>query len=570
MIEKARVSAERKAQDSDYEDDDEEEPEFEEGDEIQKPKSLLLQHVESFQFQLKQLIFILLIDPLPQYSRYLSTSLAESFEDIETFKANSLEAAGLKGDLIVTPIPSPFTTQEGDETWQAIFALRQPPIAGKKTSAPKPQKGYASDEQRKKYYLNFYELLSSALLQGILQGLTGIDTMMNQIHEQKQQNVANSSLSTLTQISCFRREDIPSSPSPTIFLTFNGDAFGSLSGSAFDIQKSLRDESLSSLLPLLESGAETIVLLFESNPSNFSGVSFPGIAEEITTTLLQQWNQIKVPKHQQKINLSIHTKYIPTMAELNLFLENQNKIKSPRSTNSSLEGGSRNVTILLLENLLSSSLLPKTPDYVEEMSDDEEDSIPIGLHESKQAKFQAWKSLEPRNLSVSIEVMGRIQTVNCLTDGAAAIDHLVSKYHGICIEGDIRSLFPCPNGVLKNWNFSNTLVSSQIREMMVWLGVLLHFPLVPSIRSETEKTAVELLTFGDYLSYLFPTATIPQPTLVISIGGQLTTEKFRFLEHAIDLVSPSSFSIILRNSLLLSLVRVIQLFSWVGSAFHFY
>jgi hypothetical protein len=630
LVEKARVLAEKKAQDSDYEDDEEEEePEGEgemDGEEaiLTKHKSSLWQHVESFQFQLQQLILILLIDPLPaQYSHSLCTSLAEALSDMDTFKATSLEAAGLKGDLIISPISSPFTTQEGEETWQNILNLRQPPaaaVSGKKPPAPKPQKGYATDEQRKKYYLSFYESLSNALLEGILHGLTEIDFMMNQIHEQKQIN-SSSSYATLTQISSFRQEDIqpsvaltpPVTPLPAtatttpppIFFTFNGDAFGSFSGSAFDLQTSLKYESLSPLLPLIEYGAETIILLFETDKkspqevSSSGDPSFPEIANEITAIISQQWNEKKVPKKQQhqKVNLSLQTKYLATMAELNLFLDNQNKItmmsKSPREGEAAAGavggGGVRNVTILLLENLLSPTLLPKTPEYVEEMSDDEEDAIPIGLKEFKEEKFKAWKSLEPRNLPVSIEVMGHPHTVNCFTDGAAALDRLVSEYHGIVIEGDSRSLFPSPNGVLTNWNFSNTLVSPQIREMMVWLGVVSHFPLIPSIRSETDKTAAasgaasELLPFGDYLSFLFPTSTTPQPTLVITIGGRLTTEKIRFLEYAIDLVSPVRllFHFLLNSSLLLLLlllvllpvlvrVRGIQLSSWVSSVSLFY
>jgi hypothetical protein len=604
------VTAERKAQDSDYEEEEEEdededgegEGEAADGEEKKiKPKSLLVQHVESFDFHFKQLIFILVVNPLPEnYSCLLASPLAESFEEFDSFKATSLETAGLKGDLIISPIQSPFLTQEGQETWQTILAMRQSLATGaagggagggKKapTGGAKPQKGYASEEQRKKYYLSLYELISNALMEGILNGVMAVDHMMSEMSQRNQDKTTSSTSTTnssssdnkahsnLHLISAFRPEDLSppqalsSSPPPPIFFSFNGDAFGSLAGkgSAFDIQNSMKLEFISSLLPLIESGAETIVLLFESTSGLTSGAE---VANEITSMLSQQWNEIIVPKirRQKKQNkdptmppmVSIETKFIPTMAELNFSLARD----QDRTQDRELAAAERRVRIFLLENLLSSSLVPKTPAYVEEMSDDEEDAIPIGLTEFKESKVKAWQSLEPRDLPVTlpiVETEGEAalggagegpQTVNCLTNGAAALARLVSTCQGIFIEGDIRSLFPLPslspNGVLSNWNSSkpcvSALVSDRVRETMVWLEIVLQFPFLSSLRSETNKT--ELETFADYLSFLFPllpSASQPTPTLVISIGGQLTTEKFRFLESVIDLVSsphPSLFS----------------------------
>lgn len=72
---------------------------------------------------------------------------------------------------------------------------------------------------------------------------------------------------------------------------------------------------------------------------------------------------------------------------------------------------------------------------------------------------------------------------------------------------------------------------------MIWLTILPSFPRLQSLRSAESKSLTELESFGDYLSFLFPNSTVPQPTLVISIGGKITGEKFRFLEQAIDMVS---------------------------------
>lgn len=441
-------------------------------------------------------------------------------KDIEGFQARSLENAGLKGDLIISPIMSPFTTEEGNETWQSVLTSRLP-VQGKKPPAPKAQKGYASDEQRKKYYLSMYELVSGALLDGICQGISEIDTKMNDDYEQRLDRVGYSSLESSSAV----RSDDLISKNP-VFLTFNGKCFGSLLPSAFDVATSLKLALTSTLFQFAEYGADLIVLLFESAET----VNSLADAASEVASLLRAYTE-KLPKRKNRQSITFTTKYISSMAELDFYLENQMKIsQNPRPVDCD-----RNVTVLLLENLSEASIVPKSPDYIEEVSDDEEDAIPIGISEYKEAKIKAWKALEPRNLPVSIQVLGKSYTINCLTDAAAALARLVLQYKAIVVQGDIGSFFPVSNSVLARSSFMNTLVTDRVRDSMNWLSVLLSFPKVSSLRSRENRSGAELYSFGDYLSYLFPNS-ISDPSLIFTIGGTIRSTKFRFLEYAIDLV----------------------------------
>lgn len=520
ILEKARILAERKAQDSDYEDEEDEEPEPDESEEFEKPQSVLCQQVKSFGDRLKQLVFLLLIEPLPQTLHDFYSALAESLDEVESFQEKSLEHAGLKGDLIISPIMSPYTTEEGNETWQGVLSSRQP-VTGKKPPASKAQKGYASDEQRKKYYLSMYEMISAALLDGICNGLSVIDSKLNNEYERKVNEVGYSSLQ---QCSSLRQEDLK--PNTPVFLIFNGDCFGSLSPSAFDVAASLKYSLICTLYQIAEYGANLIVLLFES--INTSNAASADAASEITTLIGGYIT--KLPKRKNRQILDFTSKYVSSMAELNFYLENQNKIQSPQQI-----VGDRSVTILVVDNLLSPTIVPKSPNYVEELSDDEDDSIPIGLTENKLANVKAWESLEPRDISVSLQVLGKSCSVNCLTDAAAAINRLISQYNPTVIQGHLGSCFPVARGVLKRCNFLNALVTNGVRDSLNWLAILLAFPKVPFSRTSEDRTISELYSFGDYLSYLF-SHSISGPSLIITIGGTIKSTKFRFLENAIDMV----------------------------------
>lgn len=475
---------------------------------------------------------MLLINPLPDYSLYLWESLSESTEEINQFKNTSLEVAGLKGDLIISSIPSPFTTSEGLETWQSVLSLRQP-VTGKKPPASKPQKGYASDEQRKKYYLSMYELLSNSLIEGIAQGLSKFDIHLNQENEQQ---LVNKKISTLYNISALRQEDILS-PNIPLFFLFNGNIFVSPpQKSAFDITNTLRFDAIFPIFRAIEFGANTFVLLYESSYFLDSS-SMNEVVKEIVNLLNQHWIKVTSRIRNHKVNLTIHGKYLSSIAELTYYFNNLNKITGNNTTSSSSSSSNdRKITILLLENLLSPSIVPKTPNYVEELSDDEEDAIPIGLDEYKIEKQRIWKSLEPRNLPVNVNSLNGNISINCLTDGASALSKLINDVEGIWINGYHETFYPVLNGVFSKCNFNNMLVSDEVREMIIWLGIILQFPNLQSIRLTEKQSLNDNRTFNNYVSNIFPVEVISQPNLIFTIGGQITAEKFRVLESIIDVV----------------------------------
>ncbi len=171
------------------------------------------------------------------------------------------------------------------------------------------------------------------------------------------------------------------------------------------------------------------------------------------------------------------------------------------------------------------------------VSDDEEDSIPLGMSEYKRHHKQTWESAKPNFLPVIINILGGSTTVNCYSDGAVALANLVSATNGIWIEGSLSLLPPPSKGTLDKCIFQNTFVSDQIKVLMVWFEVISFFPTIRTTRSSLTRPKSEIQNIEEFLSFLFPPKIIPEPLFVLTLGGIITTEKFRFLEQLLDLVS---------------------------------
>ncbi len=522
IIEKADLRDQRLRQDPDYEDEEEEEEEEEElqsDGEDNKTHSMFLQTANLFSVQFEEMIFQLLLEPLPDYTVPLKNCLSASFTNMDAIRTNALEVAGLKGDLMISSIPSPFTSAEGHDQWQNILNPKQ--ISGKKPPAPKSQKGYANEDQRRKYYLHLYESLFNSLTEGIVQGLSEYDLDMNKLYEK---NLREAGYSKTDQISTIRQVDILSTR--PAFLVFNGEPFLSPpQPSAFDITTVLRLEAIAPILSLMQSGASTIILLSETFSDTTTSMN--DIIQDLSELLTQKL----LPNSKFSKNESIRDftlKYIPSLAELNYYFDNLKKIPIQQF---------KAVTILILENLASSCLVPQPPPYREVLSDDEEDSIPLGVNEYKTQQREVWTSAQPNILPVTINIMGGSTTIQCYSDTAAALSNLVSTTNGIWIEGSLSLLSPPSSGTLEKCLFQNNFVSDEIKKLLVWFRVISLFPTIRTTRSSPKS---DIQSLEDFISFLFPPENISDPSFVLTLGGLITTEKFRFLEKLLDLVSKPS------------------------------
>ena len=98
-----------------------------------------------------------------------------------------------------------------------------------------------------------------------------------------------------------------------------------------------------------------------------------------------------------------------------------------------------------------------------------------------------------------------------------------------------------PNGVLRSIKCpGERFLSMEIREMLLWCGVVKYNPLIQSIKSVEEPTDSQML-IKSHFNRLFPQfdieSTSQSPNMLYVAGGELKIEKFRLLDDMIDMVS---------------------------------
>jgi hypothetical protein len=227
--------------------------------------------------------------------------------------------------------------------------------------------------------------------------------------------------------------------------------------------------------------------------------------------------------------------------------------------------------VYILEDLSLPAVTPPEPVLPALVSSDDEPAIDIGYEESLVERQRVWDSNKPYHVPCDVvDSKGAMHVVDCYSDSTAALREifvLSNSYHeSIWVEANREVLFLPATSAIQKYSSTlkeNILVSQEIRNMLVWIGLLQLMPRVADYiaqgnalvkrnqelanevagdgaeASEGVEAAVEVSAETKHIMNLFPlcdgVANIPKFTAVI--GGSITTEKFAAIDNLIDLAN---------------------------------
>jgi hypothetical protein len=540
-------------------DDEEEDDEEEEDEEEDLENIIVIEH--PLVIQAKELIaechskiFLLMICPNNEivYDD-IRNRIGESLDSFDSWKSSAREHAEITSEeTIVTPFESPFTSETGKLQWKNALNPPEPePVDPKAKKKEAPKKGkdvtaVASEDQSNLYYKNICDNVKNGLLDASVNFFTSIDSRM----ELKSKNVLDSFGlgSNLFNLAVCRNEDVSDGEKGKIaFLNFTGDSFVRTDYcSAFDEINISRNKALNNIINLAEYGASGIVLVYESDKSSVSSIS------EYTNTmkeLLTHLSELRRPPLQKKkknapippsyTHFEFDVSFSSSLVELKVDINNL--IKSKLATK--IETGNDfiiKIPIILIENISISNVIPEEPVLPEVFSDDEECAISIGLEESNLFRQQRWISRRPHRVNVTISSG---ECVDCYADTSAALSEvydLATKACGaIWVEGSPKTIFsPCSFAVQKCSAVSR-VVSNDLREAAVWVGVLQNMPRADSLLNESTDEKIPSFISNHFKS-IFPSLSSDNnlsPNFGAVIGGDLRIEKMTVIDHLIDLTT---------------------------------
>lgn len=516
--------AEKRAEDSDYEDEDEEEALDDEDISGASPETHpFVLDCQILNLRLSQLINSLLVREVYPVFDNIRNSLCAALDEVDQLKIDTMQKVGIKDDIPIPVVDSAFTTEEGAMFWESV--LNPEPSGGGKKGGGKAPKGGISDDQKKQYYRNMYDLMSGVFLDKISDGLCNVDAEMHKNHLLR---LRQNSLDDVHLLASTRECDILTENITHVFLKVDGTPFVSEPApSAFDVGSMARREAL---LPVIQSalcGAAVVTLVFEDKRNPDEEILFQKSAASMLEILTSEMELL--PKNQQKL-FTFQTFACKTLAEL------YHKVSStPISATG--EDGRRVVNVFLLNNLANAEIAPQRKPFLIEDSDDECDSIPIGIDEFKISLLQSWQNKSPDLVSVEVVSDGAHSTVDIVDDAGMALSNLVQSVGGVWIEGNMDGLFPNKSDVLFQLHRKGFTVSNKIREMSLWVHAMSNFQLFSSQHAGSlliEEVPEENLV-PPHIKYIFGNA-ISKPKFLVTIGGKIRPDKLRVLDYLLDMV----------------------------------
>jgi hypothetical protein len=295
--------------------------------------------------------------------------------------------------------------------------------------------------------------------------------------------------------------------------------------SAFDVSEMLRREIVAPVIKSALYGADDIVLIYEDKDNSSDPLIFQNSSTVIDSLLSAEIGLL--PRSQQKL-FCFRVQQCGTLAEL--------KYRMSKSSMPALNAdGCRIVNVFFLNNLASDGIVPKRKPFVVEDSDDECDAIPVGVDEWKESLWQCWKCKEPEVVDVVIESGEGVARIDIVADAGRALNNLVNSVNGIWIEGDTDSMCPLDNDVLGRCHRELSIVSDRVREMALWLHSMSNFQTFASAVA-VNGASIDHCLLPRNIFAVIPSHNIVQPKFLATIGGKVRPEKFRVMEHLLDMV----------------------------------
>jgi len=534
--EKKRIRAARVSADSDEDEDEEEDIDDEDEEDnddsglksSDKQKSALELEAHRLHSYLTQQMMSLAISPHPELSSTFQRVITNTVDNFSDFKNESLEISSINVDAEIPIIPSAFTTNEGAEFWNSI--LNQDGVTGGKKSGGKSQKGAISDDQKKKYYLSMYQRVHESLIRELVSGLCAVDEVC---HNSTEKKLAETGYNDLPLVSALRTEDIGINDKNTpVFVYVDTTCFifsdeDCISEASVRIRK---QEALEPVVRAVEYGARNLVLLFSLNTR--SALENPSqLGSSIETFLSKEFSVLS--RSRVTSNIEFRVTFVPCLPTLkHLLSEYETEIKDI-SVNI--------VNIFLLDNINSPSIVPSEIPYFEAESDDEADSIPIGLDEFAAEKLSIWKEGRPGTVAVDLPESCGNSTVYCIADVCAALSDIVKSTGGLWVEGHASHLFPSSDAT-PYCVTPKMFVSESVRNVAIWVGLVCQFPGLSLIRDQVQHKDMPdlssdcdaIFSFPQFVANLFP-PEIVHPKLIVTLGGNIQPEKFSMLDNLIEL-----------------------------------
>mmetsp|Transcript_21320 Transcript_21320/g.39797 ORF Transcript_21320/g.39797 Transcript_21320/m.39797 type:complete len:1535 (-) Transcript_21320:174-4778(-) len=520
LAERKRISAEKRAADSDYESDEEEEEEEDEEEDENAPPKIeheLVVASNAFKAQLLRMFHALSMKSLPSVEEQVRSALCSAVDNYENIRESTIEALEQKGKFEPPQTPNPFS-DEGIEFWDDLLV---PPTDTAEIA--KRQKAGGEKDPKRKYFINVFESVRGSLLDNLSNGLAAADSNMQAtVSEAIQQNPA---VCDLPSVAALRSSDLENiTPSTPVFVGFNGDCFAAEPmKSAFNFTHL---EQRLAVTPIIESavaGAKKVLLVHESDTPMFAD-SIKAVGKHIQEVLTKE--DARLAELRKVVEGKLMTYTVISCASIP---EVMHMMQSPPA-------GEGIVQVYYLDNLTSDKIVPNRREYVEEVSDDDEAPIPVGLDEYREQKHCNWVAEGPQKVVTNITANKKQNKISCYSDAGFAIRELFQESQSVWVEANPQAL--CATPALSKIEEAR-VVSSRLRDMSLWIAVMQHMSVASSILSpllenESAEEEATQFNFSKYFSTLFPPSQTVNPRFTCTIGGNLVPQKMKFLETLID------------------------------------
>ena len=274
-LEKERVKALRREEDSDYDDDADEEEEEGEGDDDTTgkpaaPLHSLVQYSRGLLSEYNGLLGTLMLPPLPDIMAMVREVIGNAVSDVdEVAEALRKETQLPSDEPCLSVLPPPYGDAEAQVIWQKITAaevIEDDAKGGKKVANGKPKKSatMTPEQQVLQYRRGLYHSIHGKLLDACSTDMfRDIDVALESAAEAL---MSASPYSDLHRIATVRSDDLQGKGG-VAFISFDGGAFlNKIWTSAFNEGDKRRTEAMGPVIQAAEFGASAVVLIYEINP----------------------------------------------------------------------------------------------------------------------------------------------------------------------------------------------------------------------------------------------------------------------------------------------------------------
>ena len=322
--------------------------------------------------------------------------------------------------------------------------------------------------------------------------------------------------------------------------------------SAFDIGKAVRQKYSDHAVLCCESGCSGVVLLFESrNARDVTLIENISLLQESlneSATVSARKQELARPKPKKKdppLPSITPSKYkvsvLPSFAELHVALKKLQVDKPSKK---------KSFPVFVLQDIKSPSVVPADLFFPDEVNDDDECPIPVGMSEYHKQRLSQWNDKGPKQVGVETAA-GIIETFAGPAEALAdTLRQFCVSSPGLWVECDPSSLFApnsvsglqrCAEVLLKSGDRScHRVVSEDLRDLSSWISVLQQIPRVTDILGSRLLSEDNYDPFCEHINNLFGKIESVNPKLVLVIGGALRLDKFLVLDKLLDSVSGES------------------------------